>query len=145
MKRSAIASSTTAIATSSPSARLRSDRIRSRHPEVPAPRAGLEGLPTTHPFVTAGTSPGMTSLGFSGWRRRGNCESREMLRHRAIDLAPERHRQLGDAVEPFPSPLVEFRRLAVAWRQRIDFIIGTGEAQREPFLALAAEFCQPVR
>src|ERR1700722_20578323 len=68
-----------------------------------------------------------------------------MLRPRAIDLAPERHHQTGDAVEPFPAPLVEFRRLAVARRQRIDFIVGAGEAQREPLLALAAEFCQPGR
>ena len=35
-----------------------------------------------------------------------------------IHLAPERHHEIGDPVEPFPSPSVEFRRLAVARRQR---------------------------
>jgi hypothetical protein len=67
-----------------------------------------------------------------------------MLRHRPVHIAPERHHEIGDAIEPFPSPLVEFRRLAVAWRQRIDFVIGPGEPKREPFLPLAAEFCEPV-
>jgi hypothetical protein len=66
------------------------------------------------------------------------------LRHRPIHLAPERHDEIGDAVESLPSPLVEFRRLAVAWRQGIDFMIGPGETQREPFLTLAAESCEPV-
>jgi len=41
--------------------------------------------------------------------------------------------------------LVEFRRLAIAWRQRIDVVIGPREPQREPFLPLAAEFRQPMR
>ena len=68
-----------------------------------------------------------------------------MLRHRPIDLAPERHHEIGDAVEPLPAPCVEFRRLVVARRQRIDLVIAAGEAQREPFLPLAAEFRQPVR
>ena len=40
---------------------------------------------------------------------------------------------------------IEFRRLAVARLQRIDFVVASGEAQREPFLALAAEFRQPMR
>src|SRR6266849_10673942 len=62
-----------------------------------------------------------------------------MLRHRPVDVAPERHHEIGDAVEPLPSPLVEFRRLAVARRQRIDFVVASCETQREPFLPLAAE------
>jgi hypothetical protein len=40
--------------------------------------------------------------------------------------------------------LIEFRRLAVARRQGIDLVIGSCETQREPFLALAAEFRQPM-
>ena len=32
----------------------------------------------------------------------------ELKRHRPIHLAPERHHEIGDAVEPFPAPLVEF-------------------------------------
>src|SRR3954466_7931636 len=55
----------------------------------------------------------------------------------AIHLAPERHHEIGDMVEPLPAPLVEFRLLSVARRQRIDFAVLAGEAQREPFLALA--------
>src|SRR5664279_1213709 len=105
MKRSATASSAIAIAMSSRSARLRSDR---------------------------------TDFGSSR-------ESRKALRHCPIHLAPERHHQIGDAVEPFPSPLIEFRRLAVARRQRVDFVFGARETQREPFLPLAAEFGEPVR
>ena len=70
---------------------------------------------------------------------------RKTLRHRPIYIAPERHDEIGDAIEPLPSPPVEFRRLTVARRQRIDFVIASGEAQREPFLALAAEFREPVR
>ncbi len=67
------------------------------------------------------------------------CEFRENLGHRAVDVAPERHHQIGDAVEPLPSPRVEFRRLAVARRQRIDLVITSCETQRKPFLPLAAE------
>ena len=61
-----------------------------------------------------------------------------------IHLSPERHDQIGDAVEPLPSPLVEFRGLTVARCQRIDLVVAPNETQREPFLALAAEFCQPM-
>jgi F-type H+-transporting ATPase subunit epsilon len=82
-----------------------------------------------------------------GWpsRLRGRaCEFRENMCHRAVGVAPERHHEIGNAVEPLPSPSVEFRRLAVARRQRIDLIIASCETQREPFLPLAAEFRQAV-
>jgi hypothetical protein len=69
---------------------------------------------------------------------------RKTLRHRPIDIAPKRHHEIGNAVEPLPSPLVEFRRLSVARCQRIDFVIGACETQREPFLALATEFRQAM-
>src|ERR1700730_16127190 len=72
-------------------------------------------------------------------------EFRKGLRHCSIHLAPDRPHEVGDAVEPFPSPLVEFRRLIVAWCQRIDLVIGPCETQRKPFLALAAEFGEPMR
>src|SRR5439155_7769655 len=72
-------------------------------------------------------------------------EIRKGLRHRPVHLAPERHHEVGDTVEPFPAPLVEFRRLAVARCQRIDFVVTAGEAQREPFLPLAAVFGHPMR
>jgi hypothetical protein len=67
-----------------------------------------------------------------------------MLRHRSVHLAAKRHDETGDQVKPLPSPLVEFRRLAVAGSQRIDFVFSAGEAQRKPFLPLAAEFREPV-
>ena len=52
---------------------------------------------------------------------RGPRKFRKALCHRAIDLATERHHQIGDVLQALPSPLVEFRRLAVAGGQRIDF------------------------
>jgi hypothetical protein len=67
-----------------------------------------------------------------------------LLRHRTIHLAPEGHHDLGNALETFPSPTVEFSRLSIARCQRIDLVIRAYETQREPFLALAAEFGQPV-
>src|SRR6267142_2571882 len=70
-------------------------------------------------------------------------EPRETLCDFAINFAPERHHQIGDAIELLPAPLIEFRRLAVARRQRIDLAVMPGKTQREPFLALAAEFGQP--
>src|SRR3954451_6011285 len=80
------------------------------------------------------------------WRiANGAHQPRKTPRDFAIHLAPERHHKVGYAIEPLPSPRVEFRLLAVARRQRIDLIILSGKTQREPFLALAAEFCQPVR
>ena len=51
----------------------------------------------------------------------------------------------GNQLEPLPSPLVEFRLLAVARCQRIDFVFGSREAQRKPFLPLAAEFGEAMR
>src|SRR4051812_19213498 len=63
----------------------------------------------------------------------------------AIDFSTERHHEIGDTVKPLPAPSVEFRLLSVARRQRIDLVILSGESQREPLLALAAELCEPVR
>ena len=71
-------------------------------------------------------------------------ERREVLSHRPIHVAAEGHDEIGDKVEPLPSPSIELRRLAVARGQRIDFLVGTGETQCEPFLPLAAEFREPV-
>src|SRR5579872_4401126 len=69
-----------------------------------------------------------------------NREPRKFLRHSAINLAAEWHDKIGDAIEALPAPGVELGRLAVALRQRIDLAVIAGEAHREPFLALAAEF-----
>src|SRR5258708_35864524 len=72
-------------------------------------------------------------------------EIRKTLRHCRIDFAPERHHEFRTALQPFPSPSVEFRRLAVARGERIDLIVAAGKAQREPFLSLAAKSCEPGR
>ena len=48
-----------------------------------------------------------------GWAKLAR-EFRKALRHRPINLPPERHDEIGDAVEPLPSPGIKFRRLAVA-------------------------------
>jgi hypothetical protein len=76
---------------------------------------------------------------------RPSRKSRKTPRHHPVHFAPERHHEIGDAVEPLPAPGVEFRRLAVTRRQWIDFLFGAGETQREPFLALAAEFREAMR
>src|ERR1700756_2481967 len=72
-------------------------------------------------------------------------EPRELSGDVAVDPAPEWHHEIGDAVETFPAPGIELGGLVVARRQRIDVCFAAGEAQREPFLALAAEFAEPVR
>src|SRR6185437_14285262 len=66
-------------------------------------------------------------------------EFRKTCGHRAIDLAPERHHEIGDPIEALPPPCIEFSRLVVARRQRIDLLVASHESQREPFLPLAAE------
>src|SRR5882762_10489615 len=85
------------------------------------------------------TSKNIARIGigtFSVRRGRKSCKRPD---DSPIHLAPERHDQIGDAVETFPAPLIELRRLPVARRQRVDLVVATGVAQREPFLALAAE------
>src|SRR5262249_471579 len=64
--------------------------------------------------------------------------------HLAIDLTAERDDEIGDAVEPLPAPGIEFGRLVVARRRRIDLVVAAGKTQCEPFLALAAESGEPV-
>src|SRR5581483_9110978 len=45
----------------------------------------------------------------------------------------------------FPTPLVEFRLLIVAGRERVDFVFAADEAKGEPFLPLAAEDRETMR
>src|SRR5436190_6010526 len=66
-------------------------------------------------------------------------EFHKMPRHHPVHVAPEWHHEIGDAVEPLPAPGIEFGRLAVAQRQRVDLVVAADEPQREPFLPLAAE------
>src|ERR1700738_3567010 len=95
MKPWAIASSTTAIATSSRSARLRSGRIRAFSSEMDAgsrqENASNQESRASFRFYRNGTLE--------------PAEFRKSLRHRSIDIAPERHHEIGDAIEPLPWPL----------------------------------------
>src|SRR4051794_5990454 len=95
--------------------------------------------------VSAEHDPENRSAGFPATSCRRPREFREASGDCAIDLAPERHHEIGDPIEAFPSPCVEFGRLAVARRQRIDLLVASEKAQREPFLPLAAEFREPMR
>src|SRR5262249_57976122 len=61
------------------------------------------------------------------------------------NLAEGRPPEIGATVETLPAPGIELRGLAVARRQRIDLLVTPCEAQREPFLSLAAEFRQAMR
>src|SRR5213080_1520843 len=68
------------------------------------------------------------------------CEFRELKRHCPVHVAPERHHEVGDAVELLPAPAIEFGRLPVARRQWIDLVVTSGVPQREPLLPLTAKF-----
>ncbi len=50
------------------------------------------------------------------------CERCEMLRDGPIHIASERHDEIGNTIEPLPSPLIELRRLVIARGQRIDLL-----------------------
>src|SRR6266702_8563165 len=61
----------------------------------------------------------------------------EFLHHALIDRSLERHDQPREILHRFPAPVDEFGLVAVAGGRDIDLGILAGEAQREPFLALA--------
>ena len=69
------------------------------------------------------------------------AEVPELGNHLLIDLALERHDQVENLAHGRPAPLVEF--LGVARRMEIDLAVFAGEAQRKPFLCLAAVFALP--
>src|ERR1043165_443210 len=73
------------------------------------------------------------------------AKPRELPRDGFIDRASERHDQVGHALEPLPAPSVELRLLAVAPFAHCDLALVTGEAEREPLLALTAESAEAVR
>src|SRR4051812_11416820 len=91
------------------------------------------------------TSKNIARIGIGTFSVRRGCKFGERRGDSLIHLAAERHDQIGDAIKPFPAPLVELRRLAVARRQRVDLVVAPGEPQREPLLALAAEFGEAMR
>src|SRR6478735_5146274 len=91
------------------------------------------------------TSKNIARIGIGIFSSRRGRKFGERSCYDLVHLAPERHDQIGDAVETFPAPLIELRRLPVARRQRIDLVVAPGIAQREPFLPLAAEFGETMR
>src|SRR5882672_8698330 len=91
------------------------------------------------------TSKNIARIGIGTFSSRRRGKSRERRGDGLIHLAPERHHEIGDAVQPFPAPQIEFGRLAVTRSQWIDLVDVPGEPQREPFLPLAAEFGEAMR
>lgn len=63
----------------------------------------------------------------------------ELADHALIDRALERHDQVGNVLQRLPPPRSELSLDGAIGMQDIDFALGTGEAQREPFLRLAAK------
>src|SRR3954466_4437500 len=67
------------------------------------------------------------------------CEVGEFLDHALIDRPLERHDQRRQVLHRLPAPADEFGLVrAAAGPLDLDLGIGSGEAQCEPFLALAA-------
>src|SRR5882757_7946693 len=66
------------------------------------------------------------------------CEIGKFLHHPFIDRPLERHDQLGEILHRLPAPVDELGLVAAAGARDIDLGILAGEANREPFLALAA-------
>src|ERR1044072_6458614 len=63
----------------------------------------------------------------------------KLLHHELIDRALERHDQLREVFHRLPGPADEFRLVAAAAGVGdVDLAVLAGEAQREPFLPLAA-------
>src|SRR5215475_6366326 len=65
-------------------------------------------------------------------------ERGEFLDHALIDRALERDDQLGKVFHRLPAPVHEFSLVTAAGARDIDLVVLAGEADGEPFLALAA-------
>src|SRR5262245_39903282 len=72
-------------------------------------------------------------------------EFRKYSRDHSVDIAPKWYDEVSDAIEPLPSPRIEFCRLAIARRQRVDLVVAAGESHRKPFLPLPTKFGEAVR
>ena len=70
-------------------------------------------------------------------------ELREFLHHPLVDLPLERHDQVGKLLHRLPAPFDEFRLVAAGRMRDVDLAVVAGEAQRVPFLRLAAIFALP--
>src|SRR6185437_6895123 len=71
-------------------------------------------------------------------------EPGEFLHHALVDVALERHDEVRQLAHLNPAPVDELRRVMAAGGQRdVDFAVLAGEAQRVPFLLLAAVFAAP--
>src|ERR1043166_4557933 len=87
---------------------------------------------------------GCLSVGLSviHWHSRFG-EMPELLDHPLVGLALERHDQVGKILHRLPAPRDEFRLVAARGVLNVDLAVVSGEAQREPFLRLAAIFSLP--
>src|SRR5258708_29583413 len=82
-------------------------------------------------ILSLGSRPGMT----------GTLVAREagkFLHHALIDRPLERHDQFREILHRLPAPADEFGLVAAAGARDIDLGIRAGEADRKPFLTLAA-------
>src|ERR1700724_2383498 len=74
-------------------------------------------------------------------RNDGSCVAREVgkfLHHALVNRSLERHDQIGKIFHRLPSPADELGLVAAAGAGDVDFGVLAGEANRVPFLALAA-------
>ena len=69
------------------------------------------------------------------------CEIREFPDHALIDRPLERDDQVGQVLHRLPAPLDEFRLVCRRGAGDVDLALVAGEAQRVPFLRLAAIAC----
>src|SRR5262245_58307397 len=70
-------------------------------------------------------------------------EGREFRDDPLVGLAFERHDQVGKVFHRLPAPFDEFRLVAAARMRDVDLAVVAGEAQRKPFLRLAAVLAIP--
>jgi hypothetical protein len=71
-------------------------------------------------------------------RADGSCELCEFFHDLFVDLALERHHEVGDVAQRFPAPSGKFRFVRAVRMDDIDLAVLSGEAQREPLLRLTA-------
>src|SRR5580692_5986408 len=70
-------------------------------------------------------------------------KTREFAHNALVDCPFERHDQIRHVLHRFPAPRGEFRFMAAGGIGEVDLALRAGEAQRKPFLFLAAIFAFP--
>src|SRR5580693_6796893 len=96
----------------------------------------MVGQSRKHPIWSARDDGG----GYSSVPR----QMRELLHHPLVDPPLEGHDQVGKILHRLPAPFDEFRDVVAAGgMQGIDLAVFAGEAERKPFLGLAAISAAP--